>query len=276
VAKPNYIELTREHRIPILYEDRSIIAIDKPAGWMLVPVSWQKTNWNLQAALISSIEVGHYWARSRNIKFFKYIHRLDAETSGILLFAKSQGALNTYSDVFETRQIEKVYLAVTDQKPAQEKWTCRLGLTPDPKRIGRIVVDPEGKPAETEFRVVGSAGGRYLIEARPFTGRTHQIRVHLAESGCPIVGDELYGKAGEAMALRSVGLAWRDPFTRKPIFVRAPVEPFLKAGCFDLSYRVVFQTQAPPRPPRRDHQPGDSAKGQGGSGAARPGPGKSG
>ena len=263
MAKPNYIELTREHRIPILYEDRTIIAIDKPAGWMLVPVSWQKTDWNLQAALISSIEVGHHWARSRNIKFFKYIHRLDAETSGILLFAKSQGALNTYGDLFETRQIEKIYLAITDQKPAQESWTCRLSLTQDPKRIGRILADPNGKPAETEFRVVASVGGRYLIEARPFTGRTHQIRVHLAESGCPIVGDEMYGQSGEAMALRSVGLAWRDPFTRKPIFVRAPVEPFLKVGCFDLSYRVVFQTDSRASSPRRETRKIDAPTGPG-------------
>lgn len=250
MAKPNYIELTREHRIPILYEDRAIIAIDKPAGWMLVPVSWQKTDWNLQAALISSIEVGHFWARSRNIKFFKYIHRLDGETSGILLFARSQGALNTYGDLFETRQIEKIYLAVTDMLPAQPAWTCRLSLSQDPKRIGRILVDHHGKPAETEFRVVASAAGRHLIEARPFTGRTHQIRVHLAESGCPILGDELYGKAADAMALRSIGLACRDPFTRKPIAIRAPVENFLKQyGFGPADYRMEFLS-LPPRKPR--------------------------
>jgi len=248
VAKPNYIELTREHRIPILYEDRSVLAIDKPAGWMLVPVTWQRTDWNLQAALISSIEVGHYWARSRNIKFFKYIHRLDGETSGILLFAKSQGALNTYGDLFETRRIEKIYLAVTDKLPAQTAWTCRLSLTQDPKNIGRILVDPNGKPAETGFRIVASAGGKHLIEARPYTGRTHQIRVHLAQAGCPILGDELYGKEGDAMALRSVGLACRDPFTGKPIAIRAPVADFLGNHGFEpAGYRMEFQS-LPQRP----------------------------
>lgn len=249
MAKPNYIELTREHRIPILYEDRAIIAIDKPAGWMLVPVSWQRTDWNLQAALISSIEAGHFWARSRNIKFFKYIHRLDAETSGILLFAKSQGALNTYGDVFETRQVEKVYLAVTDKLPPEREWICRLSLTQDTKRIGRILADPHGKPAETEFRLIASANGRHLIEARPYTGRTHQIRVHLAEAGCPIVGDELYGKRGEEMALRSIGLACRDPFTRRPIAIRAPVEGFLKSWGFSpAAYQMKFESLPPPRP----------------------------
>ena len=71
MARPNYIELARDVRIPILYEDRAVLAIDKPPGWMLVPVSWQRTKWNLQAALMSSMAAGHFWARSRNLKFLK-------------------------------------------------------------------------------------------------------------------------------------------------------------------------------------------------------------
>jgi 23S rRNA pseudouridine1911/1915/1917 synthase len=254
VPKPNYIELSREVRIPILYEDRSIIAIDKPVGWMLVPLSWQRTSWNLQAALMSSIAAGHFWARSRNLKYLKYIHRLDAETSGVLLFARSQGALHSFEDMFETRRMEKVYLAVTDRPPREKSWTCRLSLAPHPKTIGKIVVDQEGKPAETAFRVIASAGEKHLIEARPYTGRTHQIRVHLAESGCPIVGDEIYGEDADEMALRAVGLAYRDPFTRKPVAIRASVEEFLKQ--YELpgaKYRVEFETlpRTPSGPPTK-------------------------
>lgn len=252
MAKPDCIQFPGEEPIPILYEDRSVLAVDKPAGWMLVPVSWQKTSRNLQAAILSSIAAGHFWARSRNLKFLRYVHRLDAETSGILLFAKSAGALNAFSDLFETRRMEKCYLAVTEQAPKRRTWSCRLSLAPVPGQIGRIAADPRGKAAETEFRLIASAAGRHLIEARPCTGRQHQIRVHLAESGCPIVGDPLYGVAqGPSMGLRAVGLAFENPFTRRAVFIRAPVAAFLKDwGFAPDAYCVEFQSIRPRAPQR--------------------------
>jgi RluA family pseudouridine synthase len=236
MPKPAYIELAHDCRIPILYEDRAVLAIDKPPGWMLVPVSWQRTSWNLQAAIMSSMAAGHFWARSRNLKFLKYIHRLDAETSGILLFAKSQGALNTYSELFETRRMEKVYLAVTEKAPRQEHWTCRLNIAPHREQHGRMIAHASGKPAETEFQVIARHAGRHLIEARPYSGRQHQIRLHLSESGCPMLGDELYGGGRGELALRAVGLAYRDPFTRKPVTIRATTEAFLEQWGFHLEY----------------------------------------
>ena len=244
MARPNCIRLFKEEPIPILYEDRSIMAIDKPAGWMLVPFSWQRTNRNLQAAIQSSIGAGHFWARSRGIRFLKYIHRLDAETTGILLFAKSQGALDSFGELFETRRMEKIYLAVTDGEPKQAAWTCRLSLGPDPAQHGLMRVDKQGKDAETAFRVVASANGLHLIEARPSTGRQHQIRIHLAESGCPIVADELYGQPVDAaMGLRAVGLAFQDPFTHKPVGICAPGAEFLKYyGFATEAYRLHFQS----------------------------------
>ncbi len=344
MAKPNSIVLPDCEPIPILYEDRSVIAIDKPRGWMLLPVSWQNTSRNLQAAINSSIAARDFWARSRGIKFLRYVHRLDADTSGVLLFVKSPGAVETFSDLFEGRRMEKSYLAVTAIEPRETEWTCQLKLAADPRRVGRMKVDARnGKEAETHFRVlqnlsgsgetsggssnfgvrrhvgalksgdvspqstsglrlrddkvatVAQARGRSphqskafetgtaqltLVECRPVTGRTHQIRVHLAEAGCPVVGDELYGKefmtrmqqidplklsassprpsppppAGERvaegrvrgsresreekripLALRAVRLAFNDPFTKKRVEIRAPVETFCREFGFDIS-----------------------------------------
>jgi len=236
VAKPKNIELPDGEIIVVLYEDRSVIAIDKPRGWMLVPGSWQRTNRNLQMALTSSIAAGDFWARSRNLKFLRYVHRLDADTSGVLLFARSLGAVKTFGEMFESRRMEKIYLAAVHGRPAQSEWVCRLKLGPDPCRHGRMKADPrQGKEAETAFRVLQTGDKASLVEARPFTGRTHQIRVHLAEGGHPVIGDELYGPRDRAeLALRATGLAYMDPFTRRKVYIRAPLEEFCREQRFDV------------------------------------------
>lgn len=240
MAKPNDIELGNGERMPILYEDRAALAVDKPRGWMLVPFNWQRTDRNLHAALVSSIAEGAFWARSRGLKFLRHVHRLDTETTGILLLAKSPGALDTFSQLFESRRMEKTYLAVVAGIPKQQEWTCQLALAPVPGEPGRMRVDRAGKPAETHFRVLRVLPNHTppcaVIEARPYTGRTHQLRVHLAEARLPIIGDPLYGRAPARvdpddpfpMALRAVELAFQHPFTRRPVRITAPTEPFYR------------------------------------------------
>ena len=277
VAKPRFIELPDVEPIPILYEDRSVLAIDKPCGWMLVPVSWQKTSWNLQAAINSSIAAGDFWARSRNLKYLRYVHRLDADTSGVMLFAKSPGALEAYSALFESRRMQKVYLSVVHGIPKETEWTCNLKLAQDSRHIGKMKVDPHnGKEAETRFRVLQGGARllasrkhpisenparedarptesysatphpttRTLVEARPLTGRTHQIRIHLAKSGFPIVGDDLYGRRDDkaALGLRAVSLAYIDPFTRRRVGVVAPTVEF----CREYGFPEISVTDKSP------------------------------
>lgn len=250
MAKPKSIELDEAGIvIPILYEDRSVLALDKPSGWMLAPDSWDQTGRNLQLALQSSLNAGDFWARSRNLKYLRFVHRLDAETSGITLFAKSSGALRAYSEMFEERQVEKHYLVVVKGIPKKGAWTCNLSLAPDPHQKGRMrtltgrQLAPRGeepKEAETQFKVLRTSKDTALIDAQPVTGRTHQIRVHLAAAGLPVSGDPLYGgappaacKGRQRLALRAFKLSFRDPFQRRMIRIEAPVGEFLKEFGFE-------------------------------------------
>ncbi len=223
--------------MPILYEDPAVLAIDKPAGWLIAPEDWTHTRRNLQLALRTSIALGDFWARARHIKFLRFIHRLDADTSGVLLLAKSPGALRAYSRLFQERQIRKRYLAIVQGRASAPAWTCHLRLSDDSRQPGRVRVDPRhGQQAETRFRVLATSGDRILVEAQPITGRTHQIRVHLAAARLPVLGDSLYGPPAlppadrdRGLALRAIEIQFLDPFRRRPVTIAAPSDPFLKS-----------------------------------------------
>ncbi len=228
-VKLGEIELFDGTCVPILYEDRSVLAIDKPAGWLLVPETWKNTSRNLQRELMISLGAGEYWARSRNLKYIRFVHRLDAETSGVLLLARSAGALSALSQLFETRLVHKTYLAVVDGIPKVTAWECRLKISQEPGAKGQMRVDEKnGKEAQTAFRVLERREGRALIQAMPLTGRTHQIRVHLAAAGHPVLGDSLYGGPGRDFALRAVELSYIDPFQKRPVRVTARTDEFLR------------------------------------------------
>jgi RluA family pseudouridine synthase len=173
------------------------------------------------------------------------VHRLDGDTTGVLLFARSMGAVNTYSELFESRRMTKSYLAVVHGQPRRSEWSCEARLAPDPAKIGRMRVDPrEGKDAKTHFRVLKTTSSCSLVEARPVTGRTHQIRLHLQQAGHPVLGDDVYGpatgpgsvRAPESdqfpLALRAASLSYSDPFQRRLVTIEAPAGEFLKTFGF--------------------------------------------
>lgn len=255
MAKPPNIELPGKIRIPIVFENRSLMIVDKPAGWVLGPDGPIGRRGNLQVAVESSINAGAYWARSRSLKFLRFVHRLDADTTGLLLFSKSFGALESLSDLFAERKIDKRYLAVVEGVPDECNWTCTLPLGPDPDQNGRHLVDKEnGRECETRFEVLASVPGRTLIACEPLTGRSHQIRIHLAESGYPIVGDPLYGRAyfGAPLGLRSIYLGFRDPYLKTQISVIAPVSEFLQQFGFEKNAAepvlIALKKQAATKP----------------------------
>lgn len=250
MPKSAYIELAEEIRIPILHEDRSVLALDKPAGWLVAPSTWDRAARNLQRAIDSSINGGEFWARSRNLKFLKFIHRLDAETTGILLFSKSPGAMASLSTLFQSRAVHKEYLAVVDGRPARESWTCELPIAEDPSGRGLMRIDKrEGKESVTRFTCLETAAGRSLLRAEPLTGRTHQIRLHLAADRLAILGDRLYGKPFRGgglfpMGLRATVLRYKDPFTRREVLIRAPEGLFIRE--FGFAPPVAPPAAAPP------------------------------
>jgi hypothetical protein len=191
---------------------------------------------NLQIAIESSIRGGAFWARSRGLKFLRFVHRLDADTSGALLCAKHLGAMRPLSLQFAQRKVEKTYLAVTHGLPKEDRWVCRLPLGPDPEQHGRHRVDPDyGKQAETHFQVLQKNDRAALVLVRPITGRTHQIRLHLLANRTPVAGDRMYAGADRKalLGLRAIRLEFTDPFDRKPIKVSAPIADFVRHYKFD-------------------------------------------
>ncbi|HNQ23968.1 MAG TPA: RluA family pseudouridine synthase [Phycisphaerae bacterium] len=168
---------------PVLYEDETLTAFDKPSGLRVVPDRWD-------ADAVCLMDLVH---RCGSPEWFN-VHRLDRDTSGVLLCAKTKDTLTALTDLFEMHRVEKRYVALTRGCPENSPIAITAALAADPQRPGRMCATPEGKPSETVVEVVESwACGHALLRAFPKTGRTHQVRVHLAHLGCPVVGDALYG-----------------------------------------------------------------------------------
>lgn len=253
MAKTTHIELGDDTLVRILFENRSLLILDKPAGWVLTPDVPVPGRSNLQIAVESSIRGGAFWARSRGLKFLRFVHRLDADTSGALLCAKHIGAMRPLSLLFAQRKVEKSYLAVTHGVPKEDRWVCQIPLGPDPEQHGRHRVDPDyGKQAETHFQVLQKNDRAALVLVRPVTGRTHQIRLHLLANRTPVAGDRMYAGANRKalLGLRAIRLEFTDPFDRKLIKVSAPITDFVRHYKFDPDLAAEQIKQVRFDPPR--------------------------
>ncbi len=149
------------------------------------------------------------------------VHRLDKDTSGVLVFARDAGTHRTLNGAFGTRAVRKIYHALVSGPPDWDETGCSLPLRVDGDRQHRTIVDAHsGKPSSTSFRVLARYRHRALVEAIPETGRTHQIRVHLASLGHPVVADPLYGD-GRPLLLSSFKRGWKgDPHDERPLLAR--------------------------------------------------------
>lgn len=212
----------------ILFIDGEAIVLDKPAG---LPVDAPRDGSLSIENHLSTLTFGFQrWPLP--------VHRLDRDTSGCLLLARNPKAHKRFQRVFEAGEVRKRYLAVLDGAPEGESGTIDLPLVKisSAERGWRMTGANNGKPSRTAWRVLAVREGRALVEFRPETGRTHQIRVHAAEGlGAAVVGDPVYGRGGEAMLLHAAELVVPRP-PKPDIAAEAPLPAsFVEAGFGDFA-----------------------------------------
>ncbi len=213
---------------PIIHEDDALLAFDKPSGLLVAPDRWNKAGENLMSLVHARFGPG-----------VANVHRLDADTSGVLLCAKTKPALDFLSGQFQARRAEKTYLALVAvlaperaakfaapvRAPgggllAEFEIDCALGA--DERRPGRTRVFRRrgGRPSLTRFRVLESFGRFAWLECRPLTGRPHQIRVHLAAAGAPVLNDRLYGDPEAGLLLSELKRRYKGRDEERPLIRR--------------------------------------------------------
>ena len=207
----------------VVYEDGNIIAVSKASGIPVGGDRWDTDRQRLDRLVAACLRPDP--SGGDTPKLF-IVHRIDQDTSGLVVFAKHAAAHRRLSLAFEGRDVTKRYIAVVCGRPLWEETICDLPLIPNGNKQHLTIIDKyRGKKSLTRFKLLGSAGNYSVLEALPETGRTHQIRVHAAALGFPVACDPLYGRVSQArdkpVLLSTIKKSWRgDPHEEKPLLAR--------------------------------------------------------
>jgi 23S rRNA pseudouridine1911/1915/1917 synthase len=219
--------------LDILYEDADLLAVNKPPGMTVHPSPGHTTSTLVNAVLAHCDDLSGIGGVMRP----GIVHRLDRDTSGVILVAKNDAAHNALARQLKERAVEKTYVALVEGTPKPAEGIIDAPIARDPRNRQRMTIVEGGRASVTGYRVLERYRGCALIEARPKTGRTHQIRVHLAAIGHPIVGDRLYGKASLVVGrqfLHARRIVFAHPRTGEAMEIEAPLAADLERALVGL------------------------------------------
>ena len=218
VIKLSAPEAQRFWEIPVVYEDDHLLALNKPAQLLSSPDRYDPERPNLMKLLHRGIDEGKPWARARGLTYLANAHRLDFDTTGVLLLAKDKPALVTLANLFGSEKPLKVYVALVHGTPEQDQFEVDMPIGPHPRTVGLMAVNPRsGKKSKTRFEVLERFRNYTLLKAVPLTGRTHQIRVHSRWVKLPIVADTAYRGAPLLLSQLKRGYRLRKGREERPL-----------------------------------------------------------
>lgn len=199
---------TPKTELPVIFENEDVIVVNKPPGIL----THAKGGLNSEATVASFIAPKYKLGRGENLNNKTgIIHRLDRDTSGIIITAKNQAAQRYLQKQFAQHKVQKIYIAMVEGKPEPAEAIIDAPIVRNPKKPQTFKVTAEGKPAQTRYRTLSSRAGNSILELQPTTGRTHQLRVHLSYIGHPIVGDRFYGNPAKRLKLHAKSIDLKLP-----------------------------------------------------------------